>query len=93
MPDRTKLQVGDKIHFSSVPLADLQQRESEIERGDPDAGWTADTIERIIAENPILVINRIDEYNMPWFDYTFQGGDGPEEHTLAIMENDSWDYV
>jgi hypothetical protein len=48
MPDHTALKVGDRIRLVTVPEADLQQRERELREGAQDAGWTADTIERII---------------------------------------------
>ena len=62
MPDRTKLQVGDRIRVLAVPAADLDQRHREILAGSENAGCTANTIERIIKERPIVVISRVDEY-------------------------------
>lgn len=35
------------------------------------AGWTADTIERIISENPAVKIWQIDEYGYPWYEVVF----------------------
>ncbi len=93
MPDRSKLEVGDKIRLLAVPAADLAQRDREIARGLPLAGWTADTIERILAQDPVVVIDHIDEYGLPWFEYLLDDDEGHEEHSMAIMEDDSWEYA
>ena len=91
MPDRTSLRVGDRIRILTVPAADLRQREREVREGAEDAGWTADTIERILKRNPVVAIARIDEYGMPWFDCALNREDGTTEfHSLAIMEDESW---
>ena len=88
MPDRTTLKIGERIRILSVPAADLEQRSREIRDGLEDAGWTADTIERIIRQDPVVTIDRIDEYGQPWFNYEFVDANGVvEEHTLAIMED------
>jgi len=74
----------------AVPEADLRQRERELQIPEfEDPGWTADTIERILRTDPVVQIDRIDEFAMPWFNYVFPGG---EWHTLAIMDDVSWDY-
>jgi hypothetical protein len=49
MPDRTQLKIGDRIRLLRIPQGDLEHRERELRAGAEDAGWTADTIERIIA--------------------------------------------
>ncbi len=95
MPDRTRLKVGDVIKLNAVPTADLQQRARELEEGLlEDAGMTADTIERILAQNPVVTIDRVDEYGQPWFDCNVPNEQGEiEEHSLAIMGDESWSYV
>ena len=91
MPDRTKLKIGDRIRLLRVPQGDIEQRERERREGADHAGWTADTIERIIAQDPVVTISSIDERGLPWFDYelTSRGGE-IEHHSLAIMEDESW---
>jgi hypothetical protein len=94
MPDRAKLKIGDRIQLLRVPDVDLEQRERELREGREDAGWTANTIERIIRIDPIVTINEIDEMGMPWFDYELPDADGQiEYHSIAIMENKSWRLV
>ena len=94
MPNHKKLRVGDKIRILSVPESDLIYREQEIKDKCEDAGWTANTIELVIAQNPIVTIARIDEYQYPWFDCTVVGPSGEkEEHSLTILDNKSWEYV
>jgi hypothetical protein len=91
MPERTKLKIGDRIRLLRVPQCDLKQRERELREGRRDAGWTADTIERIIAQDPIVTVSLIDEYGQPWFDCDLIRADGSVEgHTLAILEDESW---
>jgi len=91
LPDRTKLRVGDRIRLLAVPSADLSQREREIRDGLEDAGWTADTIERILAQQPIVTISSIDEYGSPWFEVELTENDGQiAHHSIAIMDDDSW---
>lgn len=91
MPDRTTLKIGDRIRLLRVPQGDVDQRERELHEGLEDAGWTADTIERIIAQDPVVTISSIDEYGLPWFDYGLKSSNGEvEHHSLAIMEDESW---
>lgn len=92
MPDRTKLKVGDRIHLPAVPEIDQRQKQEEIKRGLTDAGWTADTIERILQQNPVVTINRIDEWGSAWFDYELNQKGASEFHSLAIMDDGSWEF-
>lgn len=58
---------------------------TEIASNAEMAGWTADSIKRIIAQTPIVQISRIDEYGCVWFDTTITGPDGTEEeHSLTL---------
>jgi hypothetical protein len=94
LPDHTKLRVGDQIRLLTVPQADLEQREHDIQVGRAEAGWTANTIERIIAQCPVVSIDRIDEDSGPWFDVDIKTETGEvEEHTLAVTDDDSWEYL
>jgi hypothetical protein len=93
MPARRGLRIGDRIRLLAVPAGDLAQREREIAGKAELPGWTADTIERILRTDPVVTIDRICAYGHPWFDYTFRAADGSlEEHTLAILDDDSWEY-
>ena len=93
MPDRMKLRVGDRIRLLAVPAADVLQREREIRDGLDDAGWTADTIERILVQQPIVTISSIDEYGLLWFEVELTQDDGEiAHHSMAIMDDDSWAY-
>ncbi len=93
MPDWTKLREGNRVRLIRVPETDLLQRESEIENSCDMAGWTADTLERIISESPVVVIDRIDEQGAPWFEVELTSADGEiEYHLLTITDNDSWTY-
>lgn len=94
MPDHTKLRVGDSIRLLAVPEADVLQREREVREAVlDDAGWTADTIERILAQDPVVTISWVDEYGSPWFEYELQRTSAEvEEHFIAIMDDVSWEY-
>lgn len=94
VPDPTKLKIGDRIRITGVPQADLQQREREITAGTEGAGWTADSIERIIKQAPIVRISRIDDDGCVWYNATVVGSDGREErHSLIVYEDDTWEIV
>ena len=79
MPDRSLLRVGDRIRLLAVPACDLAQRERELESPAEMAGWTAATIERIIATDRVVTIDRIDEHGAPWFEVELSGGDEIEQ--------------
>ena len=94
MPDGTNLKIGDRIRLLRVPAPDLAQRQRELRKRADDAGWTADTIERIIAQDPVVTISSIDECGRPWFDYELKSDDRQVEyHSIAIMEDESWCLV
>jgi hypothetical protein len=94
MPDRSRLKVGDRIRLLYVPKGDREQRERERREGLADAGYTADTIERILAQDPLVTISWIDEYGYPWFEYHLRMADGAQEHhSLAIMDDESWEWA
>lgn len=91
MPDRSKLRPGDRIRLLSVPAGDLVQRERELVEGLDDAGWTADSLERVIAQSPEVTISRIDEHGQPWFECQIHDFDGSVVvHTFAVVEDLSW---
>lgn len=93
MPDPSKLKPGDRVQLLAVPELDLLQQEREIREGLDDAGWTADTLERILAQDPVVVISQVDEYGHPWFEYTLNDDYGEnEEHSIAIMDEVSWEH-
>jgi hypothetical protein len=78
MPDRSKLKIGHQIRLLRVPLGECSR-------------WTTLTIKAIIHQNPLVTIDRVDEYGQPWFNYNLVRSNGRvAEHTLAIMDDDSW---
>jgi hypothetical protein len=93
MSDRwRKLQIGDRVRLLRVPESDLRQRERELRTGAEMPGWTADTLERIIAINPVVTIDEIDEYGAPWFRYELAAPERSiEYHSLTITEDESWE--
>jgi hypothetical protein len=87
------LKAGDRIRLLCVPESDLQQRERELREGIEGAGLTANTLERIIKLDPVVIIDRV-EYELPMFDYEFVGDDGfIEYHTIGICEYESWERL
>ena len=92
MPDPKTLHVGDRIRILRVPDGDMRQRQQEIATGAKMAGWTADSIERIIAQTPIVRVSRVDEDGCVWYTATIIGDDGNEEyHELILYEDDTWE--
>jgi len=91
MPDRTKLKIGDRIRLLCVPNLDLEQRERELRAGMADAGWTANTIEQILACDPVVTISSLED-DMPWFEYELPADPGEiAHHFIAVMDDDSWE--
>lgn len=85
------MRVGQRLRLIRVPDGDLAQRERERQSGEiEDPGWTANTIERILARDLVVTISRIDEHGTPWFEYAFSERD---LHSIAIMEDASWEYA
>ncbi len=93
MPDRRLLKPGDRIRILAVPDLDLQQRERELASNAELAGWTADTIERIIATCPFVTVDRIDKHGTPWFRVDLDSVDGNEHHSLGILDDESWTFA
>lgn len=94
MPDPKILRIGDRIRILCVPPSDLQQREREIAEKTEMAGWTADSIERIISQTPVVSISRIDEDGSVWYDASIVGPDGQEElHSLIVYDDDTWERL
>ncbi len=91
MPDRKRLIVGDRVRLLRVPAGDLEQRDRERRGGVEDAGWTADTLERILALDPVVTITSVDEAGDPWFEYHLWTDGVDHHHTIAIMEDGSWE--
>ena len=57
-------------------------------------GWTADSIERIIAQTPVVPVARIDDDGCVWYEATIIGPDGIEEHhTLIVYNDDTWETI
>ena len=87
------LRAGERIRLLCVPESDLRQRKRELCDGVEMPGLTADTLERIIRLDPVVVIDRV-EYDMPWFDYEVVGDDGfIEYHSLGICDDESWERI
>ncbi|TWU18559.1 hypothetical protein [Allorhodopirellula heiligendammensis] len=94
MPDPKTLQVGDRIQILRVPENDLRQRERELAEKTDMAGWTADSIECIIEQSPVVRVSRIDEYGCVWYDAAVVGPDGvEEEHSLIVYDDDTWERL
>jgi hypothetical protein len=94
MPDPRSLKIGDRIRILSVPQKDLEQRERELAEKAEMAGWTANSIERIIEQSPVVRISRIDEYGCAWYETSIIGPDGTEEnHSLIVYDVDTWERM
>jgi hypothetical protein len=91
MSGHRELKAGDRVRLLHVPPGCLARRDRERREGVEDAGWTADTIERILRQDPNVTVDRVDAYGHPWFNYNLAGDDGTaEEHTLAITVDGWW---
>ncbi len=89
-----QLRAGDRVRLLRVPEADLQQRERDLRNGAEMPGWTADTLERILQLNPLVTIDHVDEFGAPWFEYELTSPNGKiEYHSIAIVEDESWELA
>lgn len=94
MPDPKLLTVGDRIRILRVPEGDLRQRVQDSETGSALPGITADRIERIIHQTPVVPICRVDEDGYVWYVTTITGADGIEElHALIVYNDDTWEKI
>lgn len=94
MPDPKNLKPGDRIRILRVPEADLRQREREVASNAEMAGWTADTIGRVIDSTPIVQIERVDDDGCVWYEAELIRPDGETEyHSLIIYNDDTWEHV
>ena len=83
MPDPKLLKIGDKIKFISVPL----------EWNYPDYRVFPESkefMDDLINQGEIVVINRIDEYNNPWFEVVIVRGNSKGENSWAVFESSGW---
>lgn len=93
-PPKTHLRVGDLVRILRVPDADLEQRDREIARGAEAGGHTADTIERVIAQKPIVRIWQIDEHGNPWYEVSLIAENGEHvDHFVAIYDDGTWERI
>lgn len=91
MPDPKTLQIGDSIRILRVPENDLHQRANEIASGTEMVGWTADSIERIIAQTPVVQISQIDEYGCVAplrLNFRRHSGNANSRNATSRQEND-----
>ena len=62
------MKTGDRVRLLFVPRGDVEQRERKRRAGVEDAGWIAESIEQIIALDPVVRISSIDEDGVPGCD-------------------------
>ncbi len=94
MPDPKTLSVGDRIRILRVPDGDLRLREEKRARNEESTDCTADAIELIIEQTPIVPITRIDDDGCVWYETQIIGSNGTEEwHSLIIYDDDSWELA
>lgn len=93
MPDRNNLKIGDSLRLLRVPDADLAQRADAGPCAPGELLPTATVLEYIIAQNPIVIIDQIDDYHQAWFSAWVRTEADMEYHSLAVMEDDCWEIV
>mgnify|MGYP002477624536 FL=1 len=82
------LQIWDSIRILSVPEFDLNKNNNS-----DDELNTESIIKKIINVRPVVIIDEIDEYWKPWFYVRLKTEQWLEFHSIALMENDSWELV
>ena len=92
MPDRTKLKIGDKIKITGIPEEDLKAHANDTTAGNGMLS-TAAVLEKIMTQYTSVTIDQIDEYGKPWFSVDIKVKGQTEHHTIAIMDDDSWELM
>ena len=82
------MQIGDSIRILRVPSLDKKQVQNESEFISTSA-----VIEKIIKNCPVVIIDWIDENTQPWFSVKIKINGELQAHSLAVMENESWEIV
>lgn len=82
-----RLQPGDRVLLTKVPDFDQKKLPED------DGLSTAAVLQKIIAEQPVVRIDHIDEYGQPWFSVELEIDGEISTHTLALMDEDSWEKV
>ena len=88
MNNLKNLQVWDSVRILSVPEFDLNKNNNS-----GDELNTESIIKKIINVRPVVIIDEIDEYWKPWFCVRLKTEQWLEFHSIALMENDSWELV
>ena len=78
-----KLQPGDRIQFIQIPETDQQQFN---QTGDD---FTIRVLQNLIETKAVVMIDYIDEYGYPWFNYQMEDEE-EAGHCLAVMSDDGW---
>ncbi|MCE9548345.1 MAG: hypothetical protein K8T25_22965 [Planctomycetia bacterium] len=86
MPDPSTLRVGDKIRVVAVPEGDLWALES----GSDYLEDTVYVLKWMVGKE--YAISWIDDYGKPWVRTDYPDPEGAE-HSMAIMDSDSWVLV
>lgn len=88
------LKIWDSIKILSIPSFDLEKRiiKEELDN-ENDMLLTANVIEKIIDQRPVVIIDEIDEYGQPWFWVRIKTEYWNQSHSLALMDNDWWELV
>lgn len=74
------LRVGDRVRIVHVPLEFASAPETYCLHDE-----TRELYERLIIKAAILIVTEIDDWDVPWIDYTWVRSDGVEEfHSLGL---------
>ena len=94
MPDPKTLKVGDKIRLLCVPEGDRLYRAEQMSLDKKYRTDTADVIEKIIAEDPIVAVAFFDESGTPWYSREMKDEEGRTVwQSLAIYNDETWEIV
>lgn len=90
---REELKIGDRVILTKIPKSDLDEREKQKQSWQEDVFCMANVLEHIIEQYPIVTIEDIDEYGNPWFSSEIQVNGEIQNHTLALMDDVSWEKI
>ena len=87
MPDPATLKVGDKVRIVAVPKGDLELFES----GQTYLEEVVQVLKWMVGKE--FVVEFIDADGKPWLDVAGYPCPQGAEHTMALMDSESWERV
>ena len=73
------LRIGDRVRLAHVPVEFTSAPDTYRLHGE-----TLELYQHLVAESAILTVSEIDDWNVPWIDYTWVRNGVEEFHSLGL---------